>query len=245
MIVLDAKVGGQAKFTFHCSHFACCSHRITVSHLAGMISFFALLLWYFGVTESALSSTDTKMIELTLWMAISTFALAIFGLFQTIATREAAKAAQLTAKLFMDSQKAQIAGSAHGDPKETLSDSHAPRVEIELLNRGLTPAYNFTYESWIEVLPLPFENFTELADHFSSPEPLTLYPNHDPLVINIPIRGGLTEVQRASIRALKLQVCIRVLARFRDAFGSARTSNFGYIVHPRGLGFLPKYNDAN
>ena len=160
-------------------------------------------------------------------------------------TRRSASAALLNAKILVESQRPQIAAAAHGNPTLTLADRAAPRVQLELSNKGLTSAYHFEYESWIEVLPFPFSDFTSSADNFKSIEPMTLYPNHLPLVVNIPIRKGLTDQEFSDIKKLRVHVCIRVSATFKDAFSTRRYVNFGFFVLPDGLGFLPKYNDGN
>jgi hypothetical protein len=67
---------------------------------------------------------------------------------------------------------------------------------MTLTNRGMTSAFDCYYESWIELLPFPFNDFTTSVDHFKSEEPLSIYPGHAPIIINIPFRAGLTEVQR-------------------------------------------------
>ena len=43
----------------------------------------------------------------------------------------------------------------------------------------------------------------------------------------------------------RLYACIRIRIAYRDAFSPGRYANFGFYVLHDGLGFLPKYNDAN
>lgn len=147
-------------------------------------------------------------------------------------------------KALVESQRPKIAAKPHGNPTRDLADRVAPRVQIELFNRGLAVAQNLTYESWIELLPRPFTDFTASADYHKSEEPLALYPSHDPLIINIPVRKGITEQQLNELRQLKTFACMRVRVHYSDTFSAARVASFGFWVAHDGLGFLPKYNDA-
>jgi hypothetical protein len=148
-------------------------------------------------------------------------------------------------KAMIESQKPQIAAIAHGNPANTLFDRKTPRVEIEIHNRGQSAAHDLIYESWIELLPMPFVDFTTAADHHRQSEKTVLYPNHRPIIINLPIRRGVSEGEFAAIRDLRLITCIRIRVEYRDAFNPARYAEFGFMVHQDGMGFLPKYNDAN
>ncbi len=114
-----------------------------------------------------------------------------------------------------------------------------------MVNRGATTAYDCIYESWIELLAFPFNDFTASADYFKAADRFALYPNHAPVVINIPIRKGLTGAQLSDLKQLRLYACIRIRIAYRDAFSPGRYANFGFYVLHDGLGFLPKYNDAN
>jgi len=149
-------------------------------------------------------------------------------------------------KVFLESQRPQIVATAHCDPKQTLADRDAPRVEIAVRNKGLTPAYDFDYESWIEVISGPFQDFSDAADYFKSEDRFVIYSNNQPLILNIPLRKGITEQQLTDLRQLRTQTCLRIRAEYRDAFSPGRRwyANFGFVVLPTGLGFLPKYNDA-
>ena len=163
---------------------------------------------------------------------------------QSWATAQAAKASQISAEALWAGQRAQLAADAHGNPvKDLLSDT--PRVLLQLVNRGLTPAYSVCYETWLEILPFPFVDFTPNAEYFKTANAMTLYASHAPIIINIPFTKGLTEVERDDIRKLRQYVCIRLRAEYRDARISGRYADFGFWVEPDGLGFLPKYNDAN
>jgi len=179
-------------------------------------------------------------------IAFATVAYVVFTILLWRETKKSADAAEINAKVLMESQRPQIGARPHGNPTQTLADLEAPRVQIELTNRGLTPAYDFVYESWIEVLALPFQDFTAAADYFKSADRIVLYPNHEPpLVINIPLRGGLSQERLDDLRRLRLHACLRIRVEYRDAFSPIRYANFGFVVMANGLSFLPKYNDAN
>jgi hypothetical protein len=174
-----------------------------------------------------------------------TLIIAVAGLIQAIAAKQNAKAAMLNATALIESQRPQIAAQANGNPMQTLADRQAPRVEISLFNRGSTPAYDLIYESWIEILPSPFKDFTPSADHFKSPDCIVLYPGHVPMLVNIPLRGGLAEQQLGDLMRGLLFACIRVRVEYRDALGPpGRYADFGFAVHVKGLRPLPKYNNA-
>ena len=179
------------------------------------------------------------------WLVGAAFATLIVVAWQAIETRRATQAMRDNTKVFIESQRPQIAAKAHGDPTKTLLERGSPRVEISVFNRGLTPAYRLLYESWIELLPFPFVDFTAAADHFKSHEENVLYPNHDPMILNIPIRAGVTEQQLTDLRHLHLFACVRVRVQYVDAFETERFSDFGFYITSNGLGFLPKYNAAS
>lgn len=164
---------------------------------------------------------------------------------QSLETRRSAQAALRYVMAFIESQRPIIAAAIVGNPTKELHDREAPRIRVALSNKGATTAYEVTYQSWIELLPFPFTDFTNAADHFMSENPYSMYPNHDPIILNIPIRNGLSEAQLKDLRELKLYACVRVRVAFRDAFTPTRYSNFGVYVMHEGMGWLPKYNDSN
>jgi hypothetical protein len=178
----------------------------------------------------------------TTWAILFTLA-AIAG--QAVETRRAAQATVRYAEAFIEGQRPIIAAQIVGSATKDLHDRNAPRVRIALSNKGLTTAYEATYQSWIELLPFPFTDFTEGADHFMSENPYSVYPHHDDILLNIPIRKGLSEGQLKDLRDLRLYACVRIRVAFRDAFSPSRYSNFGFYVTHEGAGFLPKYNDSN
>lgn len=159
--------------------------------------------------------------------------------------RKATEAMRQNTSVLLESQKPKIAAKPHGNPTNDLADRNCPRVQIEIYNRGQSAAYDLVYESWIELLPFPFVDFTPSADHHKASEGKVLNPNHTPITINIPKRKGITDQQLSDLKQLRLYACIRVRVEYRDAFSTNRYAEFGYCVMANGLGFLPKYNDAN
>jgi hypothetical protein len=125
-----------------------------------------------------------------------------------------------------------------------LANVANPRMEVEILNKGMTPARDVTYETWIEILPEPFNDFTNRADHFDSAYKTALPPNQtaDPLIINIPIREGITDEECRDLKRAVRFACFRILVRYVDAFDSRRCTSFGYMVMINGMTPLPKYN---
>jgi hypothetical protein len=177
-------------------------------------------------------------IAVNIVLALATIVLAVFAVVQAQATKR-------SVEVLVEGQRPRIATDPHGDATKDLSDRSAPRVQVALVNRGLTTAYDCLYESWIELLPFPFDDFTPAADYFKATERFALYPSHRPVILNIPIRQGLTDAQLSDLRHMRRYVCIRIRVTYRDAFSPRRYANFGLYVLHNGLGFLPKYNDAN
>jgi hypothetical protein len=162
---------------------------------------------------------------------------------QSVATAQAARATQMSAEVQWASQRAQIIATAHGNPaSDVLCDT--PRIQLDLKNNGATPAYDVVYETWLEIVPRPFEDFTSRATYFKSPEPIALYPNI-PIVVNIPLGRDLSELERVQIRSWKLQTCVRMRVEYKDARKTYRYAEFGFHVMYEGFGFLSKYRGAN
>jgi hypothetical protein len=146
----------------------------------------------------------------------------------------------------IEGQRPQIAIDPNGDALKMLIyplmvPSATPRIVLDIFNRGVTPAYNLTYETWIEILPKPFIDFTANVDHEPPSDPVVLTQHH-PIGANIPIRNGVTADQLELVKLLELQACVRVRVVYDDAFGKNHRVNFGFIVMYNGLSFLPKYN---
>jgi hypothetical protein len=123
---------------------------------------------------------------------------------------------------------------------------HEPQVVIDLKNVGLTPAYSCTYQTWLQMLPVPFTDFTDAADCSESPAPATIYSNSPvPNSVTIVRHGALTPEELQSWQGGRISLCFRISLTYTDAFRSLRHANFCYDVNPEHLGLLPKYNDAD
>jgi len=174
---------------------------------------------------------------------IFTGALMIVGGFGVLFALRTLRAIESQTRVLTEGQRPRIVANPHGDPSKTLADPYAPRMELEVINKGRMPATDFRYQSWIEVLPFPFEDFTAAADHFKFDITSVLYPD-TPQVINIPIRGGITPEEFTEVKRLREHVCVRLYVEYADPFIANRRCyvNFGFYAQPRGLGFLEKYN---
>jgi hypothetical protein len=182
-------------------------------------------------------SLDSLLLKISQTLGCSS---GIVGIFVAIRTL---KVIESQTRVLVESQRPRIVAGPHGDPSKTLADPHARRVELEVTNKSSMPATDYRYESWIEVLPFPFEDFTVAADHFKSDKPWVLYPD-TPQIINIPIRGGITPEDFIEIKRLRKHVCVRLYIEYADPFIANRRcyANFGFHILPKGLGFLEKYN---
>jgi hypothetical protein len=152
------------------------------------------------------------------------------------------KSIERQTKAIIQSQRAKIAASAQGDYMTTVVDRGAPRVQIGIVNRGLATANNFVYESWVEVVAFPFDDFSEMADRFSSTVPQCIYPQHEGLVLNVPFSRPFTPEQRLNLQKGAAYVCVRLNTTYEDGFGSMRNASFCFYVYPGGFAVLPKYN---
>ena len=83
-----------------------------------------------------------------------------------------------------------------------------------LENKGTTPAYDVVYETWIEILPFPFDDFTPRADYFKCPHNMVLYPT-EPMALNIPIQREVSAEEMHAVLDLQLYVCIRIHVTYR------------------------------
>lgn len=197
----------------------------------------------------------TEALTMVLHWLSSSAALVIVGIitfivigWQAWETHRAADAAAKSVEainrqcaIVIESQRPHISAEAHGNPARTFIQDN--RVELELHNVGATPAYGVLYETWIELLRLPFVDFTPGADHYAHKESTVLYPRRGPMILNIPLRTGVTPEQMNEVRHLTLHICFRIHVHYRDGYKNEQDANFGFWLQPDGLGFLPKYND--
>lgn len=133
-----------------------------------------------------------------------------------------------------------------GKPMPMPAVGHEPQVMVELKNVGPTPAYSCTYQTWIEMLPVPFTDFTDAADCSESPAPTPIYSySPAPNSVTIVRRRALTQTELQSWQEGRINLCFRISLQYTDASKSLHHANFGYEINPAHLGLLPKYNDAD
>jgi hypothetical protein len=171
--------------------------------------------------------------------------------YQSVQTARSARATQKSVELQVEAQRAQLLIRVKY-PIEGLGLGLVPIVRLDVVNRGLTTAYECVHESWVEILPEPFVDFTTGAKYFKGPYPMTLYPNAPgPTVLSIGLERRLALEEINGLQAAKLFLCLRIRLEYRDAFNRApadkkRCQNFGFMANgPASVGYLPKYNDSN
>jgi hypothetical protein len=97
-----------------------------------------------------------------------------------------------------ESQRPRIVAEAGDGPSKTFADESARRVKLKVTNKGMMPAIEYRYESWIEILPDTSGDFTRYADHFPCETVSVLCPN-TPQFVNIP--SGRKLLETTSLRS--------------------------------------------
>jgi hypothetical protein len=159
-------------------------------------------------------------------------------------TKTIAGAASTLARASAIQLRAQLIVKVHY-PIQGLAVGQSPRVGWDVVNNGLTPAYECTYETWIAVLPHPFMDFPPSADYFRVSNKSTIYADHVPVGGAIDLSHNLTQNQMNGIQQNLWRLCFRVHLEYRDVFGEQRFANFAYSANDRAIEPLPKYNDSN
>ncbi len=160
------------------------------------------------------------------------------------ATRLVAQAASTLAQSSAVQIRAQLVVQVH-HPIQGLQAGQSPRVGLDIFNRGLSPAYECTYETWIAVIPHPFADFPPNADHVGVPTQSTIYPEHVPVGVAIDLGHDLTQNQMNGIQQNLSRLCFRIRLEYRDAFGNQRFASFAYGANDHAIEPLPSYNDSN
>jgi hypothetical protein len=192
--------------------------------------------------------------------AIATVFYAVASLFMWLAIKRqadiaerAAKAAETSAvaakantDALIQAQRAQIQVRIT-DPIPGLIVGKVPGIRADLINTGLTPARDLLYETWLEILPGPFVDFTPRSSHIKSEYPITIYPRApESSVVMTYLDSPLTDAALAALKSTKNLLCIRIRVMYKDAFAADRWQDFGFFAAGRlGVGYLPKYNDSN
>ncbi len=198
-------------------------------------------------------------------------ALAIIGLGYLIFAGLQWKAIEKQATIAKDTliaakagQRAQIVASVRrlvsGDPPAPrpipgFEVGGRPLFIVDLRNINPTPAYDCSYETWIEVTDRPFKDFSSGAIYFKQIAKITIYPQSPvPVTVGIQLDRPLTRDEFTAITqspnllpdAIPTKwLCFRVYIQYRDAFNDSRYANFAYGYDGTGIEPLPKYNDSN
>lgn len=203
-------------------------------------------------TENAGKSSDvhaqkyepwTRADELSLAYDILTGLLVIIGGFGVCYALRTLRAIERQTSVLAESQRPRIVVDVAEDPSKTFADESARRVKLRVTNKGMTPAVEYRYESWIEILPDTSGDFTSSANHFKFDTTSVLYPN-TPQAINIPLGAEISPDEFLEVKQLRRYVCVRLYAEYDDPFIPSRRcyADFGFYLIAGGLGFLDKHN---
>jgi hypothetical protein len=155
------------------------------------------------------------------------------------------KQIRIQSSTMLVSQRAQLIAVIQS-PIQGVAIGQQPIVPVEIKNAGISPAYHCSYETWIEVLDVPFADFTTAADYFKAPFPTTIYSNSPaPVVVYVTLKHFLTSEEYLEFSRENRSLCVRVRIEYEDAFKEKRWCEFGYEFTGERVGALPKYNDAN
>lgn len=176
---------------------------------------------------------------LQLGICVATSIIAVFSIMQ-------GRASQRSADAFVESHRPLLI--VRTEHPKFANGFPGAAVTGELVNIGLTAAYKCVLETWIEILPEPFTDFTSQATYFVSPHAMSLYPKipeHTQFIISL--ERPLTSDEKIGLDSGNLYICFRILARYWDSFRKIdRYQNFGYMMNKKGLMVcLPIYNDSD
>ena len=130
----------------------------------------------------------------------------------------------------------------------------APTIQINLDNKGLTPAYGLTLRSWaaIGIYPVSFEKLQNIEQHLSLstlPTEMTVFPN----IANMNQFETLPIQLSDTIAAIKDgtdRIYVWGHVAYTDAYRRRRFSNFCFMFGGKGweantFNACPYHNDAN
>jgi hypothetical protein len=115
-------------------------------------------------------------------------------------------------------------------------------MRMEFINTGGTPAYKVSPETWIEFLPVNFEDFTENAKYHKG-ESLAVYPQ-SPTTYSIPLGRKARNDEIAGLRNAQTTLGVRIRLTY-ETFGKMCIVDRAFWLTPDGWVFHPKYNEAN
>jgi len=115
-------------------------------------------------------------------------------------------------------------------------------MRMKFINTGGTPAYKVSPETWIEFLPVNFEDFTENAKYHKG-EPLAVYPQ-SPTPYSIPLGRKARYEEIAGLRNAQTTLGVRIRLTY-ETFGRMCIVDRALWLTPDGWVLHPKYNEAN
>jgi hypothetical protein len=142
----------------------------------------------------------------------------------------------------MESLRARLTIGFTENPFKRIVEGKMPLIIAKFINTGATPAYNVIPETWIEVTPIPFTDFTDKAVYFKG-ERLSVYPSQ-PLFYEIPLTRILTFEEAKSMSEVQCAVCVRIRLTYQTC-GKPKYCDFAYRSLLNGMETLPKYRDAD
>jgi hypothetical protein len=197
--------------------------------------------------EKAVTIRELPPVSVTRdWMDVLALAfsgiLLIVGIFGVRAAYRTLRAVEGQVQAQLEALRARITVGFAENPFPRMAKGQMPNVVAKLINTGGTPAYDVVPETWIEVLPVPFEDFTPEAAHFKGGR-LSVYPTQ-PLFYDIPLARHLTKQEWAKISAAQCYLCVRIRITYRT-LNVQKYCDFAFSSLPNGMEQLSKYHDAN
>jgi hypothetical protein len=139
--------------------------------------------------------------------------------------------------------RARLTVGVYDNPfKRNMQEKFGPKIVVKLINTGGTPASKIVPESWIEVCPVPFSDFTGEAVYHKG-EPIIVYPDN-PIPYPVPLGRILTDYEKKRIWDAKCCICVRIRLTY-DTIGGEKFCDFAYTSWPMGVAIISKYHDAN
>jgi hypothetical protein len=172
-----------------------------------------------------------------------TFILLIVGYFGVRAAYRTLTAIEAQVVAQNESLRARMTVGFYDNPfKRNMQETFSPTIVLKFINTGGTPAYKIIPESWIEVCPIPFSDFTDKAVYHKG-DPIIVYPDN-PIPYPVPLGRTLTDDEKKLLWSTKCCICIRIRLTY-ETIGGEKFSDFAYASWPTGMAILPKYYNAN
>jgi hypothetical protein len=120
-----------------------------------------------------------------------------------------------------------------------------------VLNIGNTPAYEFTFDCWMELITPPFEDFPKDARVARETASRTIYPNTPQWQVTTTIKTDhpMSQMEFQEFQQGQRELWVRVRVYYRDTFRfrfrAKRYADFGWRYTNVGLGTISKYQHSN